>query len=185
MYFFQENIGDYAAATAHLSWDEDAAYKRMLHVYYQHEKPLPNENKKIFRLIRAFSKSQKSAVLAVLEEFFILEDDGYHQKRCDEEICRYHVKCDKAKASATARWGIKKQPSEGNADDMRTHDERNANYKPLTNIKKEKEKSNQQSVDNSSSNIKILEVANSLNLPTKGKTKLELLKAIWKAQREP
>ena len=185
MNFFQDHIGDYAAATAHLSWDEDAAYKRMIHVYYQHEKPLPNENKKIFRLIRAFSKSQQRAVLSVLEEFFILEDDGYHQKRCDEEITIYHDKCNKAKASASVRWGTKKQESEGNANDMRTHSEGNANHEPITIIKKEKEKSNPQTVDNSSSNAQILQAANRFNLPTKGKTKLELLKSIWKAQREP
>ena len=185
MNFFQDHIGDYAAATAHLSWDEDAAYKRMIHVYYQHEKPLPNENKKIFRLIRAFSKSQQRAVLSVLEEFFILEDDGYHQKRCDEEIRRYHDKCDKAKASATARWGIQKQASERTANDMRTHSEGNANHEPLTIIKKEKEKSNPQSVDNSSSNAQILAEAKRLKIPTAGKTKAELLKAIRQKNRPP
>ena len=185
MNFFQNHIGDYAAATAHLSWDEDAAYKRMIHVYYQHEKPLPKENKKIFRLIRAFSKSQQRAVLSVLEEFFILDEDGYHQKRCDEEIAVYHDKSSKAKASANARWGTQKQVSEGNANDMRTHSEGNANQEPITIIKKEKEKSNPHSVDNSSSNDQILQAAKRLKLPTQGKTKAEILKAIWKAQRVP
>ena len=43
MNYFEHHIGDYAAATAHLSWDEDMAYSRLLRWYYQHEKPLPAE----------------------------------------------------------------------------------------------------------------------------------------------
>ena len=59
------------------------------------------------------------------------------------------------------------------------------NQSPITIYKKEKEKSNPQSVDNSSSNQQILQAAKRLNLPTQGKTKAEILKAIWKAQRVP
>ena len=60
-----------------------------------------------------------------------------------------------------------------------------ANQSPITIYKKEKEKSNPHSVDNSSSNDQILQAAKRLKLPTQGKTKAEILKAIWKAQRVP
>jgi uncharacterized protein YdaU (DUF1376 family) len=86
--FYKHHIGDYAAATAHLSWDEDMAYTRLLRWYYQHEKAIPDDRRAIYRLARASSKPQREAVDAVLDEFFSLEDDGWHQKRCDEELAR-------------------------------------------------------------------------------------------------
>lgn len=92
MNYFEDHIGDYAAATAHLSWDEDMAYTRLIRAYYHHEKPIPKDFKQACRLARAQTKKQCDAVQVVLEEFFSLEEDGWHQKRCDEEITRYLAK---------------------------------------------------------------------------------------------
>ncbi|MGH8029888.1 MAG: YdaU family protein [Arenimonas sp.] len=89
MNYYEHHIGDYAAATSHLSWDEDMAYTRLIRAYYQHERAIPAERKAVYRLARAASKSQRDAVDAVLDEFFVLADDGWHQKRCDEEVERY------------------------------------------------------------------------------------------------
>lgn len=89
MNYFEHHIGDYAAATAHLSWDEDMAYTRLIRAYYQHQRPIPLERPAVYRLARATSAAQKAAVDTVLSEFFILSDDGWHQQRCDEEITAY------------------------------------------------------------------------------------------------
>lgn len=88
MNFYKHHIGDYAAATAHLTWDEDCAYRRLMTVYYQHEKPIPLDLDAAARLIRARGPAQKRALLRVLEEFFSKSTDGWHQKRCDEDIAR-------------------------------------------------------------------------------------------------
>jgi uncharacterized protein YdaU (DUF1376 family) len=126
--YFEDHIGDYAAATAHLTWDEDMAYTRLIRAYYHSEKPIPQGQ--AYRLARATTPAQRKAVDAVLAEFFTLQDDGYHQKRCDEEIARFQDKQAKAKRSAQARWNAKPPQSEGNAnaspDAMRTHSEGNA-----------------------------------------------------------
>lgn len=90
MNYFEDHIGDYAAATAHLTWDEDMAYTRLIRAYYHSEKPIPKD--KAHRLARATTPAQRRAVDAVIEEFFTLEEDGYHQKRCDEEIARFQQK---------------------------------------------------------------------------------------------
>jgi uncharacterized protein YdaU (DUF1376 family) len=128
MNYFEDHIGDYAAATAHLSWDEDMAYTRLIRAYYHAEKPIPKD--KAHRLARATTTAQRRAVDAVLDEFFVLESDGYHQKRCDEEIARFMDKQEKAKRSADARWNAHRAQSERNAnasaDAMRTHSEGNA-----------------------------------------------------------
>ena len=137
MNYYEHHLGDYAEATAHLSFVEDAAYSRMIRKYYATEKPLPSEKNSVQRLIGARTKDEKEAVSAVLDEFFVLRDDGWHNTRCDEEIARFKDKQEKAKRSAEARWNKQKPHSEGNAnaspDAMRTHSEGNAHQTPDTN----------------------------------------------------
>lgn len=92
MNYYEHHIGDYIKATAHLSMLEDAAYRRLIDAYYSREAPLPVDKKACYRLVRANSKVEKAAVDAVLSEFFSLDDDGWHQTRCDEEIEKYTAK---------------------------------------------------------------------------------------------
>ncbi len=89
MHYYEHHIGDYAEATAHLSFIEDAAYSRLLRKYYASEKPLPTKLEEVQRLVSARTKQEREAVNTVLKEFFILQEDGWHNKRCDEEISRY------------------------------------------------------------------------------------------------
>lgn len=89
MNYYEHHIGDYAEATAHLTFVEDAAYSRMMRKYYATERPLPTDVKAVQRLIGARTKEERDAVDTVLQEFFTLEADGWHQPRCDEVIARY------------------------------------------------------------------------------------------------
>jgi uncharacterized protein YdaU (DUF1376 family) len=90
--YYEHHLGDYDAATAHLSWLEDMAYTRLLRLYYRKELPVPTDVKEACRLVRAITKEQKAAVESVLKEFFALMDDGWHQKRCDEDVRKYQQK---------------------------------------------------------------------------------------------
>lgn len=87
--FYKHHLGDYDGHTAHISWDEDMAYTRLMRAYYRREGPIPDAEK--YRLARASSKSQRAAVDAVLSEFFVLDGDVWRQKRCDEEIAAYQA----------------------------------------------------------------------------------------------
>ncbi|WP_443115469.1 DUF1376 domain-containing protein [Herbaspirillum seropedicae] len=89
MNYYEHHIGDYAEATAHLSFVEDAAYSRLIRKYYAQEKALPADLKAVQRLVGARSKEEREAVETVLAEFFELQDDGWHQGRCDEVIAKY------------------------------------------------------------------------------------------------
>lgn len=89
MNYYEHHIGDYAEATAHLSFSEDAAYSRLIRKYYASEKPLPVDLKAVQRLVGARTKEEREAVSTVLEEFFELQDDGWHNNRCDKEVSRY------------------------------------------------------------------------------------------------
>jgi uncharacterized protein YdaU (DUF1376 family) len=134
--YYEHHIGDYEAATAHLSLEEDAIYSRMLRRYYMQEGPLPAEFEKVARLIRA--RDQVEIVKAMLLEFFTLADDGWHHKRCDEEISRYRVKAQKRRDAANTRWGGEsvKQECNSNANAMHAvsavHDVCNASQAPST-----------------------------------------------------
>lgn len=123
MNHFPLHIGDYAEATGHLTFIEDSAYLRCIRKYYSTEKPLPADIKAVQRLVGARSKEELQAVETVLNEFFTLEEDGWHNARCDAELAIYFEKSEKAKASANSRW----KSSSSNANAMRTHTERNAN----------------------------------------------------------
>lgn len=104
MNFYKHHIGDYDAATLHLSWDEDQAYSRLLRIYYRDEKPIPADTGEACRLVRARTSSQRCAVQNVLHEFFELRDDGWHNKRADEEIVSYQAQASTNRRIARQRF---------------------------------------------------------------------------------
>lgn len=108
MNFYKHHIGDYAQATAHLSFVEDAAYSRMIRKYYAEEKPMPADPKAVMRLIGARTKEEKEAVGTVLSEFFVLEADGWHSKRCDAEITKANAQAETNRQIAEAREARKR-----------------------------------------------------------------------------
>ncbi|MGQ5524890.1 YdaU family protein [Chitinimonas sp. PSY-7] len=89
MNYFEHHIGDYAAATSHLTLLEDACYSRLLRRYYLEEEPLPADHRQLARLVCARTDEEKQALEDVLNEFFILEDGYYINKRADQEIARF------------------------------------------------------------------------------------------------
>jgi uncharacterized protein YdaU (DUF1376 family) len=90
--YYKRHIGDYAAATRHLSLLEHGVYTLLLDVYYTSEKQLPAELRAVQRLVGARSEEEREAVETVLNEFFELTTDGWSQSRCDEEIHNKQVK---------------------------------------------------------------------------------------------
>lgn len=86
MNYYKRHIGDYAAATRHLSLLEHGVYCMLLDVYYTTEKPLPLDERAVFRLVGARADEERTTVTTILGEFFTREPDGFHQPRCDEEI---------------------------------------------------------------------------------------------------
>ncbi len=106
MHFYSFNIGDYISHTKHLSDMEDLAYRRLLDLYYLHERTLNEDVATVARKINM--RDNVPEVKVVLEEFFILEvGKGWTNPRADEEIEKYQSKVQSAiragKASALAR----------------------------------------------------------------------------------
>lgn len=135
MYYYQRQLGDYAAATRHLSILEHGVYTLMLDAYYLNESPLPADMGKLCRLIGARNEDEKNAVQVIADEFFTKEGEFFIQTRCDNEIKKYHAKSDSARKSAQARWNSKENEQENqsvNANALPTEVERNANQEPIT-----------------------------------------------------
>ena len=94
MNYYKFNIGDYAAATRHLSIIEHGAYRLLLDLYYTTEQPLPADIKAAARKAGARAPEEVQAVEVVLQEFFVLGESGWTHTRCDAEITAYHQKAE-------------------------------------------------------------------------------------------
>jgi len=123
--YYPFHIGDYLSATRHLSWEEDAAFRRLLDTYYTTEKPLPTDLRAVCRLVLATTESQREAVKQVLDEFFDLTDAGWVNHRADAEIAEMHERQKIAKEKANKRWD-KHRAERSNAAAMPQHEEDDA-----------------------------------------------------------
>ena len=105
MHYYQFNIGDYVSHTRHLSPIEDIAYRRLLDAYYLSERPLNSGVTSVARQIGLREHEQEVGL--VLQEFFVLGEEGWTSNRADKEIAHYRSKVDQAtragKASAERR----------------------------------------------------------------------------------
>ena len=109
MHYYQFNIGDYLSHTKHLDVMEDLAYRRLLDLYYLHERPLNSGIAAVARQIGM--RDHENEVKSVLEEFFHLSEDGWINDRANKEIKHFHSKIDQAsragKASAERRMSAR------------------------------------------------------------------------------
>lgn len=123
--YYRRWIADYQAKTQHLSMAEEGAYTRLLDFCYAHEGPLPANQKELFRIAKAVSRSDRKAVTNVVDKFFVLMHDGYHNARADEEMGVAKQAIEKqreeGKKAAEKRWG--KHRSTHNENDGSTHAE--------------------------------------------------------------
>lgn len=107
MYYYQHHIGDFDRATRHLTRIERSVYLDLIFMYYETESALPLDVGALCRKIVARTEDEKSAVLAVLDEFFHETPSGWFHDRCEEELADYRKKSSQAseagKASAAAR----------------------------------------------------------------------------------
>lgn len=91
MNYYEQHLGDFARDAGYLTMIREGAYRRMIDAYYATEKPLPANPDDLYDLTRCTSKAERDAVDYCLLKFFKLAPDGWHQKRCDEEIERYRL----------------------------------------------------------------------------------------------
>jgi uncharacterized protein YdaU (DUF1376 family) len=127
MHYYQFNIGDYDSHTKHLDLFEDLAYRRLLDLYYLHERPLNASLASVARQINM--REYEDKIKIVLEEFFELTEEGWVNARADKEINHFRSKIEQAsragKASAERRFNARS-----------TDVQPNNNQEPITNNQK-------------------------------------------------
>ena len=130
MQFYSHHIGDFKKDTSFLSHEQRSQYLELIWLYYDQEKPLPNN----IPLLAVKVQATEDQILWLLGIFFKLENDEWHHDRIDEELQAVYRKSESARRSAEARW---------NKGSMRTHTESNANgmlpntHNPIPNNKED------------------------------------------------
>jgi uncharacterized protein YdaU (DUF1376 family) len=148
MHYYQFNIGDYAKSTKHLTLLEDLAYRRLLDIYYDTEKPLNSNVKQLARI--AGMSEYIDEITNVLADFFTETEEGFTQKKAACEIDSYQAKAVVARVNGKLGGRPKKtqpEPKETQPVNFANPDETGLkpNYKPLT-INQEPLTNNQQPV---------------------------------------
>lgn len=127
MFDYPFHIGDYVTGTAHLSNDEDLAYRRMIDLYYQKESALCVDEISIARRIRM----PVDTVRTILAEFFTLSGDGYHNGRCDREIAKYRKRVDDA--SRAGKVSAQRRSNKSDTDERRPFNDRSTTVQQTNN----------------------------------------------------
>ena len=88
---------------------EHGAYNLLLDYYYAEERPLPTDIDEVYRLVRAVMPEERRAVQKILTTYFVKEENGWHNKRADEELeiglTAISEMSKAGKKGAAARWG--------------------------------------------------------------------------------
>lgn len=103
MIFYRRFLGDYARDTRHLKMLDHGAYTLLTDFQYAREMAIPSIEV-AYRICGASTKREKKSVEFVLNEFFYLVQEGWRNKRVDEELSLANSKSESARRSANARW---------------------------------------------------------------------------------
>src|SRR5690625_5198133 len=118
MNYYQFHIADWALHTAHLTLEEEGVYRRLLDHYYDTESPIPEETQPVIRRLRL--RGYEETVALILEEFFMLKDGGWGNRRDDTEIAAYQAKAEQARANGKKGGRPKKNKELGQAKPRKT-----------------------------------------------------------------
>ena len=137
MHYYQHHIGDFIKDTSFLTNEEIGIYLKLIWLYYDTEKPLPNN---LFELsMKTGTRDNTQMLSGLLEMFFSFHsvEDCWHHNRCDKEIAHYKQQLTTAskagKASALKR-AMNKNPTsvEQSLDERSTEVQPTNNQEPIT-----------------------------------------------------
>ena len=146
MHYYQHHIGDFIKDTSFLTNEEIGIYLKLIWLYYDSEKPLPNS---LFELgMKTGTRDNQEVLEGLLGMFFVLDEQNkcWHHTRCDKELEHYKQQLTTAskagKASALKR-SMSKSPTsvEQALDERSTEVQPTNNHEPITNNHKPKRES--------------------------------------------
>lgn len=133
MHHYPHHIGDYRRDTMHLTMIEHGAYRQLLDMYYLHEKPIPTETSRLFRLLCARFEEEQNAVLSVLNEFFKVDEQAktWVHERCESEIQAYKLRAEASKENG--KLGGRPKKTKQVILGYEKHNLEKGNQEPITN----------------------------------------------------
>lgn len=134
MHYYQHHIGDFIKDTSFLTNEEIGIYLKLIWLYYDTEKPLPNEIHLL--CYKAGARDSELAVQNILKMYFQLIENEWHHTRCDKEIAEYAEFCAKQKANGLKGGRPKATQTQPNGNPMgyqaKPKITLTTNHKPLT-----------------------------------------------------
>jgi uncharacterized protein YdaU (DUF1376 family) len=108
MHFYPHHIGDFLKDTSSLTPEESYYYLRLIWLYYDTEKPLPDDIPSLAFKIGA--RGKEDCVRSLVQIYFRYDSDlkSHTHQRIDAEIRKYRGKAASAKRANQIRWGSKK-----------------------------------------------------------------------------
>lgn len=131
MHYYKFDVSAWWLHTAHLTLEEEAVYLRLVNLYYDTEQPIPVETQTVSRRLRL---GNDDIVKSVLAEFFTLTDEGWRNKRCDEELAAFHAKAERNRV--VGRLGGRPRKETQMVSKENPQETQTINYKLETNKKK-------------------------------------------------
>jgi len=138
MHYYQHHIGDFIKDTSFLTNEEIGIYLKLIWLYYDSEKPLPNN---LFELgMKTGTRGNQIVLEGLLEMFFILDEHNqcWNHNRCDKELEHYKqqlIIASKAGKASALKRALNKNPTgvEQALSERSTEVQPTNNHKPLTN----------------------------------------------------
>ncbi|WP_343499229.1 YdaU family protein [Achromobacter denitrificans] len=109
MNYYPHHIGDFRSGTVNMSRQSRWIYRDMMDVYYDTEKPLPDDLDVLCDMIGVETDEERRIVERLLRFKFTKTEDGYRHERCETEIAAYHHKAAQARANGRGGGRPRKQ----------------------------------------------------------------------------
>jgi len=108
MHFYPHHIGDFLKDTSSLTPEESYYYLRLIWLYYDTEKPLPDDITSLAFKIGA--RGKEDCVRSLVQIYFTYDSDlkSHTHQRIDLEIKKYQAKAASAKRANQIRWEAEK-----------------------------------------------------------------------------
>jgi uncharacterized protein YdaU (DUF1376 family) len=103
MHYYYHHIGDFIKDTSFLTNEELGIYMKLIWLYYDSESPLENNPSTL--AIKIGARDKVNQVEGILNLFFKLENNQWHQSRCNRELENYKKLSESGKKGAEKRWG--------------------------------------------------------------------------------
>jgi len=132
MHYYQHHIGDFIKDTSFLTNEEIGIYLKLIWLYYDSEKPLPNS---LFELgMKTGTRDNQEVLEGLLGMFFVLDEQNkcWHHTRCDKELEHYKQQLTTASKAGKAS-ALKRAMNKNPTSVEQALDERSTEVQPTNN----------------------------------------------------